>query len=164
MLDANARQWNFIEMPAVSPNLASLGAAIGLMLAAGTAMGTEIMVQGDVCSGAVRHRSDVGVAYQPGVDAYGRKVATADLSGGGDIQIPETIIIDITVELQKRYGLPADSRLFKPEAHIGALEVEQDGTMRFNGVPVSNDEALAVQAACRAALGLPPLTQPKPAR
>lgn len=145
-------------------NLLTSGAAIGLMFAAGSAMATEIMVQGDVCSGAVQHRPDAGVAYQPGVDAYGRKVAPADLSGGSAIRIPDTIAIDITVELQKRYGLPSDSRLFKPEARIGTLEVDRDGAMRFNGEPVSRDEALAVQAACRAALGLPPLPLPKPAK
>lgn len=137
---------------------------IGLLTVSGSAAATEVMVRGDVCSGAVAHRPDAGVAYQPGVDAYGRRVAPADLPGGGAIRIPDTIAIDITVELQKRFGLPADSRLFRPEARIGTLEVDRDGTMRFDGAPVSAEERLVVEAACRRALGLPPLPLPKPAK
>jgi hypothetical protein len=151
-------------MTAVIRHLAAFGAVIGLSFAAGPAMATEIMTRGDVCSGAVQHQPEAGVAYQPGVDATGRKVAPADLPGGSAIRIPDTIVIDITADLQKRFGLPSDSRLFKPEARIGTLEVDRDGTMRFNGEPVSNNEALAVQAACRAALGLPPLPLAKPAK
>jgi hypothetical protein len=157
----NATEWGF-RMPFLVRILAG-SAVLMLVTGIGQSWATEIMVRGDVCSGAVAHRPDASVTYQPGVDAYGREVAPADLSGGSAIRIPDTIAIDITVELQKRFGLPSDSALFKPEARIGTLEVDRDGTMRFNGVPVTNDEALAVQAACREALGLPPIPLPKPA-
>ena len=149
-------------MPFAARKLA-VGTALAL-LATSPASAVEIIMGGDACSGAVAYRPEAGVAYQPGVDAYGRKVAPADLSGGSAIQIPDTIAIDITVELQKRFGLPSNSTLFKPEARIGTLEVDRNGAMRFNGEPVTRDEALAVQAACREALGLPPLPLPKPAQ
>lgn len=162
MLITNATEWDF-HMPS-AVRLLFIFAVLMLATGIGKVWAAEIMVRGDVCSGAVVHKPDASVTYQPGVDAYGRKVAPADLSGGSAIRIPDTITIDITVELQKRFGLPSNSALFKPEARIGTLEVDRDGTMRFNGAPVSNGEALAVQAACREALGLPPLPLPKPAK
>lgn len=122
----------------------------------------EIIVGGNVCQRAVAHVPHAGVAYQPGVDAYGRTVAPADLGGGSSIRIPETIAIDITVDLQKRFGLPADSRLFLPEARIGVVEIGRDGKVSFNGELVTGDEHLAIEAACRAALGLPPIPLEKP--
>ncbi|KZD09849.1 hypothetical protein [Oceanibaculum pacificum] len=122
----------------------------------------EIIVGGNVCQRAVAHKPEVGATYQPGVDAYGRPVAPADLGGGSAIRIPETIGIDITVDLQKRFGLPGNSRLFFPEAQIGRVEVGRDGKVLFNGEPVSGDEQLAIEAACREALGLPPIPLHKP--
>ena len=102
------------------------------------------------CNLLVKHVSAPDVAYQAGEDVYGRPVALADLAGGYQITLPETILIPITVELQERFGIPANSVLYKGEAEIGVAEVSLDGErVSFNGQELTSPEAEALSAACQ---------------
>ncbi len=129
----------------------TIGAFTFLILAslasAATAQET-VRVSREDCSRLVEHRAQAGVAYQPGVDAYGRPVVPADLEESR-IVLPETIAIVITVEIQDRFGIPANSVLFDPEAHIGVAEFDfADRSVSFNGAPLTDPEQAALAAAC----------------
>ncbi|MFM2128955.1 MAG: hypothetical protein RL477_501 [Pseudomonadota bacterium] len=95
-----------------------------------------------------------GVDYQPGVDVEGNPVAPADLGGAPPIRLPEIVHIPITVDIAKRFGIPATSNLFKPEAYIGSAQVNlKDGRAWFNGQPLSSDEQHALSRLCMQAGG-----------
>jgi hypothetical protein len=53
-----------------------------------------------------------GVEYQPGVNAHGETVVPADLNGGYNLKLPETIVIPIELFLQDKYHIPANSVLW----------------------------------------------------
>ncbi len=101
------------------------------------------------CARLVKHRPAPGVEYRPGVDVHGRPVAPADLDGGGDLELPEIVSIDITVDIQERFGIPASSTLFKPEAFVGIAEFRfEDERVAFNGTEIGEPEQRALTAAC----------------
>lgn len=114
-------------------------------------MGAEpvVIISRSDCARMTAHRPAADATYKPGVDAQGRAVAPADLPGTAQIAIPDEIAIDITVDLQKRFGIPSDATLFKPEARIGTVVVKPDGSATFNGQPLSSPEQQALAALCQ---------------
>jgi len=99
------------------------------------------------CARLVRHVPAPDVAYRPGVDVYGRPVTPADLDAA-NVTIPETILILITVDLQERFGIPANSILFEGNAGIGVVAVDGD-RVTFNGRELTDPETRALAAACQ---------------
>ena len=61
------------------------------------------------CQRLVRHQPRADVEYKPGVDVHGKAVAPADLGGGYQMKMPETIDIQIGIDLADRLAL-RDSR------------------------------------------------------
>lgn len=132
---------------------------VGLVLGAGFAMSTVastvtvaepvIIISKNDCARLVAHQPSADVTYKPGVDVHGRAVAPADLPGTPQIAIPEEIAIDITVEIQKRFNIPSNSALFKPEARVGTVVVKPDGSATFNGQPLTSPEQQALSALCQ---------------
>jgi hypothetical protein len=139
---------------------AGLVALVAVLLSVGAPEaaepGTVEITRAD-CSRLVKHVPAPDVAYQPGVDVNGNPVAPADLDGGYQVALPETIFIPITVLLQERFGIPANSVLYKGEALIGVAAVSLDGEqVTFNGQPLTSPEAQALSAACQRYLNSPP--------
>ena len=99
------------------------------------------------CARLVRHVPAPDVAYRPGVDVYGRPVVPADLDSP-EVSIPDTVLILITLDLQERFGIPANSVLFEGNAGIGVVAVEGD-RVTFNGRELTDPEARALAAACQ---------------
>ncbi|MFQ5773206.1 MAG: hypothetical protein ACE5GS_01680 [Kiloniellaceae bacterium] len=100
------------------------------------------------CRRLVKHVPAPDVAYRPGVDVRGRAVAPADLDDGVRIAPPETIEIDIQVELEDRFGIPADPDLFDADAQIGNVTV-RDGRAYFNGQPLQNEAQADLTERCQ---------------
>ena len=127
---------------------------VGLALAGAIAHagdGTLRVTQAD-CAKLVEHRPAADVAYKPGVDVHGRAVVPADLDGGARIELPDTILIPITVDLQDRFGIPANSALFDGTAFIGIASFRfSDGKVTFNGRELTDPETRALAAACQRA-------------
>lgn len=94
------------------------------------------------CTRLVKHLPDPGVAYEPGVDVRGRPVAPADLGAGGNLALPEAFELDIEIDLQERFGVPANRALFDADAELGRVVVGRDGRAFFNDAPL-HDEAVA---------------------
>jgi glutamine cyclotransferase len=61
------------------------------------------------CRHVVAHTPHASVAYTPGVTAGGRAVAPTNLGGSGNsVKPPTEFSIDINIDLQQRFGLPAN--------------------------------------------------------
>ena len=108
-----------------------------------------IIVSSSACE-SIAHVNDAsGVAYAPGVDVEGNAVAPADLAGG-DTALNQAVAsapIKITVDLQKRFGIPANAKLFQGESQIGYVTI-QDGKAYLDGQPLNTAEQGLLVAAC----------------
>ncbi len=108
----------------------------------------EVAITRADCARLVEHVPAPDVAYRPGVDAYGREVAPADLNGGAQIQVPETLHIPIEIDLQERFGIPANPALYQSDIPIGQV-VYQNGRLSLNGRPLQDDAAAELTKACQ---------------
>ncbi len=103
------------------------------------------------CDRLVAHRPAPDVAYQPGVDVNGRSVAPADLNGGIQIAVPETIRIPIEVDLFDRFGIPANSNQYEADAQVGEV-VYRNGQAYFNDQPLQDETTAELAALCQKAM------------
>ena len=110
-----------------------------------------VTVSHDDCARVVRHVPAPDVAYTPGRDVDGNPVVPADLEGGIRIEPLSEINIPITIDLQDRFGIPANNDLFEAEAHVGTV-TRADGKTFFNGQKLSSEDEATLIAACREAL------------
>ncbi len=127
-----------------------IGSAAALLLTPGwaAAQTVTVTVTDADCAKIVNYVAPPDVAYQPGVDVYGRKVAPADLNPQPQIGTGP-IAIDITADLHK-YGVPASSPLLLPGARLGQVTVDDNGRkVYFNGQPLGDSEEKAIADACR---------------
>jgi hypothetical protein len=96
------------------------------------------------CNALIKHTPSADVAYQPGVDMNGKKVAPADVPGSPQVQLPNKIDIPLTVNLAKTLNLdttkyPYNTLGSGTEAWLGTLSVEGD-KVTFNGKPLSDEQ------------------------
>ncbi len=139
----------FLTLVRIACLLGVVAATLAFASPSRAAESVVIISRGD-CARLAVHQPAPDVAYQPGVDARGRPVAPADLPGSNPpIAMPDEIAIDITVEIQKRFGIPANSAFFKPEARVGTIVVKPDGSATFNGQPLTSPESRALAALCQ---------------
>ena len=122
--------------------------ALALSLPLQAAEGATITITRLDCTRIVRHVPAPDVAYRPGVDVRGRKVAPADLDGGLKVTPPEEFQIPITVDLQDRLGIPANPTLFEAEVKVGTV-VYRNGKAWFNGQPLATEHTNALAKLCR---------------
>lgn len=104
-----------------------------------------IIMDRAVCRALPRHVPAPDVAYRPGVDVQGDRVAPADLAGGADL-LPDRIEIGITVPLASRFGIPEEA-LYAAEAYLGTVTVA-DGRVLFNNRPIGDAAAAELVAVC----------------
>jgi hypothetical protein len=108
----------------------------------------DVAISRQDCDRLVKYLQPAGVEYQPGVDSHGQPVAPADVNGGVQLQLPDTIVIPIEVLLQDRFHLPANSVLWDAKAQVGTVVVQGD-QVYFNGQPLKDPETAALEAICR---------------
>jgi len=111
--------------------------------------GATVTMTAQDCRRLSVHIPDPGVAYQPGVDAHGRAVTPADLDGAPQVAVPETIVIPIEVDLQDRFGFPANANSYEADAQIGTVVVDLDGRASFNGQPLQDEEQAGLARRCQ---------------
>ncbi len=129
------------------PALFLLAAALAVAPVAAHEKATVAITRAD-CARLVEHVPDPDMAYRPGVDVYGREVAPADLGGAPRVELPETVLIDIEVDLLARFGIPANEVLFDPDAEVGKV-VYKDGRFTFNGQPLQDQAQAELAARCQ---------------
>ena len=131
------------------------------------------------CQRIVKHRPSADVEYKPGVDVHGKPVVPADVGGGYGLTLPESVHIQIGVDLADRLAL-RDSRNrpkgqepvrkvmpYAGYAPLGTLSVRGNDLYWNNERLASQDEAL-LASACRqgfSAAGIVlPTEKPQPPR
>lgn len=110
--------------------------------------GQTVTVRHADCLKLVKHVPSADVAYQPGVDVRGRPVVPADVQGGLSVTPPQDFTIDITVRLDKRFGIPATADLYQPEANIGVVTIK-GGKAYFNDQPLATESINELAEICR---------------
>ena len=129
---------------------ASLATVLAALPAAAQQGNRPIVVSPSVCD-TIAHINDApGVAYTPGVDVNGNAVAPADMAGGSTAlnQAVASAPVKITVDLQKRFGIPANANLFQGESQIGYVTIH-DGKAYLDGQALNVAEEGLLDAACR---------------
>ena len=115
-----------------------------------SAAAQTVTVTAEDCARLTQHVPDSDVAYKPGVDADGDKVAPADLGGGLKIEPPKEFSIPITMDLQEKLGLPVDSSQYQTQNFtVGNVTVKEDGRAYFNGQPLQDEDAYKLSQACQ---------------
>ncbi len=100
-------------------------------------------VTAEDCSRMTEHVPDASVAYQPGVDANGDKVASATLGGGFQVKPPSEIKIPIQISPG-----PSSSLFSTSDTTIGTVTYK-NGRVYYNGKPVQDDEAARIAKLCQ---------------
>lgn len=131
--------------------MARILALLMLCAAAAPALADTVIVTREGCAALQRYVPSADVEYKPGRDVVnGKPVAPADLDGGvPPLKLPDKIEVIISVELQKRLGIPVDSTLYKPETFVGTVSVAPDGRASFNGQPLQSDAAYQLAQLCQ---------------
>lgn len=142
-------------MRGLSPGILVIAALIGSAESVRADPASEVRIAPEDCRRLVRHLPDSDVAYTPGVDVRGNAVAPADQPGQPRIAAPDVVVIQLTVDLLRRYGVPAESPLApRGEAAVGVLTYDiASGRMTYDGQPLSDPEQDALAAACAAQQG-----------
>ncbi|MEE8188846.1 MAG: hypothetical protein V3T80_06520 [Kiloniellales bacterium] len=100
------------------------------------------------CARLVKHVPAPDATYQPGVDVYGNPVAPADLGGAPRIELPETITLDIEVDIFERFGIPIDPDQYQTHADVGEV-VYENGRFYYNGQPLQDEAEAELAARCQ---------------
>ena len=104
------------------------------------------------CQSVIQHTPAPDVAYKPGTDVYGRKVAPADAPGSASpIKIPDEINIDIGFNVKDKYGLGTGGQ-YTGENVLGKVTVK-GGRVYYDGKPLDNSDQQSVADACRNTYG-----------
>jgi hypothetical protein len=108
----------------------------------------DIAVSRQDCDRLANYQEPPGVEYQPGVDVHGETVVPADLGGGANIKLPDTVIIPIEQFIQDKYHIPANAALWAGKAELGVVTVQGDQVL-YNGQPLTDPETAALADLCR---------------
>jgi hypothetical protein len=108
----------------------------------------EVIITRADCARLVEHVPSPDLAYQPGVDAYGRAVAPVELDGGTPIQAPEPLRIPIEIDLLDRFGIPANPALYESDIPIGEV-LYRNGRLTFEGQPLQDEAAAELSRRCQ---------------
>ena len=92
----------------------------------------------ELCQVLDKHVPDDDVAYTPGIDVKGNPVAPADLNGGANFELPETVKIPLTINLAEAFGIEGAFTEDSLNAPLGIIEVGMDGKVIYNGRDISS--------------------------
>ncbi|MBL8630975.1 MAG: hypothetical protein JNM81_15180 [Rhodospirillaceae bacterium] len=148
-----------------------LRAAAMSLLIASTAHAETIVVRGSDCNRLVQAYKPGGADYVPGVDVRGKPVVSADAGGGYNMALPESIDIQIGVDLAdrlaRRDAKKTDAKKNTPatagqelqrkvlpyegKAALGTLTIKGNEAF-WNGERMLPQDQVALAEACRQSL------------
>lgn len=109
----------------------------------------EIAVLRRDCDRLVKYQQRSGVEYQAGINSHGQPVVPADIGGGYQIKLPETIFVPIeSLAIQDHFKLPPDSVLWSAKAQLGMVTVKGD-QVYYEGQLLGDEETAALEEFCR---------------
>lgn len=102
---------------------------------------TALTLDPAFCRRLTKHAPAPDVAYKPGVDVYGKKVAPADINGHGSIELPRELSIPLTADLFKFLSLDQSNFPFnalqRNDINLGTLTLRDDKVF-YNGQPLTD--------------------------
>lgn len=121
--------------------------------------GDTLVVGKEDCKRLLGHQPAPDVAFQPGIDVRGRKVAPADLPPASPLALPKEIAIDIGVDLAEKYGTgvkdDGTQRYSAATQTLGVVKIDTlSGRVTWNGKPLDGADIEAIRKACRQKYGL----------
>jgi hypothetical protein len=129
------------------------GAALAALLAtvsAATAADNAATISEADCRYLVRHVPGDDVAYKPGVDVHGRKVAPADLEPERRLKVQNDVTVELNIPLEMFLKEKTPKYLGAADVNVGTVLVDRrTGQITYNGQVVSGGESDAVVAHCR---------------
>jgi len=97
------------------------------------------------CQRLVKHTARADVNYKAGVDVRGKKVKSADLNRS-TIDVPKEISIDLGMDFAGKYGIGSG---YDATPTVGTIKYDlASGGLTFNGKPLDDGDARAVERAC----------------
>ena len=110
----------------------------------------EIKISKKDCRWLVRHQPAADVAYKPGINSRGHKVAPADLNPEQQLQLPTIIAIPLTVPvgdlLKKGTSTPVDGS----DVGVGLVTINRkSGEVQYEGKTIVTGERDRMVVACR---------------
>jgi len=110
----------------------------------------NIDVHPALCTSVTHHIADANVAYVPGLDLHGNKVAPADLPGYPNFEMPVRVKVPLTLSLVRALNLknyPYDKFGKGTEIYIGELEIEGRSVL-LDGVPLTDPQQEKLSVLC----------------
>jgi hypothetical protein len=107
----------------------------------------RIVITREMCAQqSIQHRPAPDVAYRPGVDAYGRPVAPADLpNSGNQYGLGDRTSTDLLIRPQS--AVPGRGGVVG-ETYVGRVTVDANGRTWINGQPVDGSSQTELQQLC----------------
>lgn len=125
---------------------------------------TAFTLTRDKCARVIiTNKMNDSVAYKPGVDTKGQKIAPADLTGSPatkDYKLGDEIHINLEAYLH-RIGprissnpVPGNKDFITPviegsQASFGSIDIHKDGKIWINGIPAFDEDQEKIEVACR---------------
>lgn len=130
----------------------SLAGMLAVAMAMTAVAQTKLRVLAQDCAALVVHRPAPDVAFKPGVDARGNRVAPADLAGSRILfEAPKTVEFDISFNPLEG---GAARQFPRSELVVGRLKYDLNtGAATFNGHPLSGPELAELARKCQRGLG-----------
>ncbi len=114
---------------------------------------TQTVVKASDCRWLTRHQPIADVAFAPGIDARGRKVAAANLDGGPNFELPRELTIILEIPLVLLGEGRRSSKLALAKLDVGQVVIDRvSGEVRYNDQPLADPEREKLATACREAL------------
>jgi hypothetical protein len=128
---------------------------ITIIYAAAATRAQTVVVTAQDCAALAHYVPDASVDYKPGVDVASNKVVPADVGGGTHVELPKEFQIPITVDLQKRLGIPVDPNQYQTDQFRIGTVTYKDGRAYFNGQPLQDEETARLSELCQKQLRAP---------
>lgn len=129
--------------------LTTAGFILAITIIYSAADAQMVTVTAETCARLAEHVPDADVTYTPGVDAEGNPVTPADLGGGTRIEPPTAFSIPITIDLQRRLGVPPDPAQYQTENFTVGTVTVRDGRAWFNGQPLQDEDQARLSRLCQ---------------
>jgi hypothetical protein len=125
-----------------------VAALLGAVAAPAFAEAVPVRVDRDACAQVVEHVPDADVAYKPGVDVDGKPVAPADMPGSTQLELPDSFVITLELDLRHSAFPVPGPRGLDPKVQLGVITVVGN-RVYYNGQPLDDPEKTRLAAACR---------------
>mgnify|MGYP005644293085 FL=1 len=110
----------------------------------------EIKISKKDCRWLVRHQPAADVAYKPGINSRGHKVASADLNPEQQIKLPPIIAIPLTVPVGDLLKKGTSTQVDGSEVNVGLVTIDRkSGEVQYEGKTLVIGQTDRMVAACR---------------